>query len=153
MKVNDNSVIGLLALLGTLMLLIVLIGDSVAVHIRATAYSICILSTVGILMLRNILGGSRAASIRFLYGLGIVIMLGILLAIIFLDGRFETGDKLLLGMEPATAFLVIGVSLFPYWFIALWVIGFRRAFVTPEKERRLNQLKADLPENKENVDG
>lgn len=135
------------------MLVLLFIGESVSIHIRATIYSICLLSTIGILMLRNVLGGARAATIRILYGVGIVIMMGIFLAIIFLDNRFETGDSLILGMEPATALLVIGVNLFPYWFIALWVFGFRRAFVPLEKEHAMNQLKTELQKNREDADG
>ena len=150
-KANHDGTFVCLAAVSGIMLVVVLIGDLIPSPIAATVHTICTMGLIGVLMVRNILPGARLT--RFLYGVGIFIMLGIILAIIILDEIFETGDELVLGMEPATAFLVIGITLFPFWFIALWVITFRRAFVTPEKERLLNQLKAERQDTQESTDG
>ena len=67
---------------------------------------------------------------------------------IIFDYSFVAGDSLRFGMEPATAMLVFGVTFFPFSFVLLWVLGFERAIVTPEKEQRLKQL---TEEGKEDI--
>ena len=80
-------------------------------------------------------------------------MFCILIGIIFLHEGFETGDALLLGMEPGTALMVFGPSLFPFWFLILWVTGFRRAIVPQEREDHLNQLTLQEVEGEDGADG
>ncbi|MCZ6671700.1 MAG: hypothetical protein O7C75_02050 [Verrucomicrobia bacterium] len=153
MKTNQDRLILYVAGLTALMLLLVLTGDLIPIVFRLIVHTGCIMGIISIMMLRNVLSDSRAAVIWRLYALGLVIMSGIILTIIFLHERFETGDPLLLGMEPGTTLLVFGISLFPFWFIVLWVIGFRRAIVPLEKEHHLNQLKSERAESREDADG
>jgi hypothetical protein len=135
------------------MLILVFTGDLIPLSIRSIIYAGCIMGIFSIMMMRNILKDARAIVFWRLYVIGLVIMFCIIIAIIFMHDGFETGDALLLGMQPGTALMVFGPSLFPFWFIVLFVIGFRRAIVPQEREDHLNQLKSQGMESGDSADG
>ena len=108
--------------------------------VATIVYSVCIVGVIGILVLKNLLRNARSLMLRRLFGIGFLIYAAILIAVILFDESFVVGDTLRLGMEPATAMLVFGVTFFPFTFTLLWVAGFDRAIVTPEKEERLKKL-------------
>ena len=136
-----------------MMLVLVFTGDWIPLFPRSIIYAGCIMGIFTMLVLRNILKDARAILFWRLYAVGLLVMFGILIAIIFMHEGFETGDPLLLGMQPGTAIMVLGPSLFPFWFLLLWVIGFRRAIVPQEREDHLNQLKSAGVKSGENTDG
>lgn len=140
MKSNSNLPILTVATLTAIMLLMVFVGESIPILFRTIAYAICVVGVMGILVLMNILSEDRAGVFRKLFGIGYLIMGGILVSIILFDYWFATGDSLRFGLEPGTALLVFGVTFFPFAFIILWVLGFERVVVTPEKELRLKRL-------------
>ena len=69
-----------------------------------------------VVVLRNILKDARGIVFWRLYAIGMAIMFCIIIAIIVLHERFETGDALILGMKPATTLMVFGPSLFPFYY-------------------------------------
>lgn len=135
------------------MLILVFTGDLIPLPPRSMIYSACIMGIFTVMVLRNILRDARALLFWRLYAAGLAIMFCILIGIIFLHEGFETGDALLLGMEPGTALMVFGPSLFPFWFLILWVTGFRRAIVPQEREDHLNQLTLQEVEGEDGADG
>lgn len=143
MKSNSDRPILLVAALAAVMLLMVFIGESIPIVIRTIVYAICVVGIMGILVLKNILSKARATVFRRLFGIGYLIFGGILVSIILFDYWFVPGDALRFGMEPATAMFVFGVTFFPFFFVILWVVGFERAVVTPEKESHLEQVKKE----------
>ena len=140
--------------LAALMLLIILTGEWIPLILRSILYTICMMGIFSLLMLKNILR-ENARSITYwrLYAVGLAILSGIFIAIIFIDKRFETGDTLTMGMEPGTALMVFGLPFFPFWFIVLWVIGFRASILPHEREDHLNWLKTNKAEIKGSTDG
>ncbi len=153
MTPNQDRPLLYVAGLSALMLLLVLTSDWIPPTLNSILYTGCIMGIFSILMLRNILRNARANTILKLYAAGLAVFFGVLVAIILLDERFESGDPFVLGMEPGTAIMVFGISLVPFWFIILWVTGFRRAFVPHEKEAHLNQLKPKNVESESDANG
>ncbi len=153
MKPDRDRPIVYIAVLSSLMLLLVLTSDRIPPILSSILYTACIMGIFSLLMLRNILREARAIKILRLYATGLAVFFGVLIAIILLEEKFENGDTLVLGMEPGTAIMVFGISLVPFWFIILWVTGFRQAFVPHEREAHLNQLKSENVENEGNTDG
>jgi len=149
MKSNSDRLILIVAVLSAVMLLMVFAGESIHIVVRTIAYGICIVGIMGFLVLKNLLKEARAALFGKLFMAGFLIYGGILVLMILFDHSFVAGDSLRFGMEPATAMLVFGITFFPFSFVLLWVLGFDRAIVTPEKEQRLKQLteegKEDIP--------
>lgn len=143
METHQDRLLLLVVGFATVMLLSVLFGDWIPVLWQSIIYATAIMGVFTVLVLRNIISDSRGILIWRLFALGMLILFVIILSIILLDPRFEPGDPLLLGMQPATAIMVFGTSLFPFWFLILWVIGFRRAIVPQEREDHLNELKSD----------
>jgi hypothetical protein len=148
MKSNSDLPIRIVAALTGTMLLMVFVSESMPAPIRTIIFAICIVGIIGVLVLKNLLSGPRAAIFRKLFGLGFLVFWVILVSIILFDVSFAPGDTLRFGMEPATAMLVFGITLFPFSFVLLWVLGFDRAVLTPEKEQHLKKL---TEEGKEDV--
>ena len=140
--------------LTALLLLLILTGDWIPLILRSILYTVCMMAIFSILMLRNVLRENTAA-IAFwrLYAIGLVILSAIFIAVVLIDGRFETGDALLMGMEPGTALMVFGLPLFPFWFTVLWVVGFRQAIMPQEREDHLNHIISDTSESEGSTDG
>ena len=136
---SDRPLIGV-AVFTAVMLLMVFIGESIPLVIRSIVYAICVVGIMGLLALKNLISDERAAVFRKLFGIGYLIFGGILILTILFDNSFVPGDSLRLGMEPATAMVVFGVTFFPFSFLILWLLGFERAIVTPEKELHLKRL-------------
>ena len=135
------------------MLVLVLTGDLIPLFPRTIIYATCIMGIFMVMVLRNILKDAGAILFWRLYAIGMVILFCIIICIIFLHEGFETGDALIMGMKPGTALMVFGPSLFPFWFLFLWVIGFRRAIVPQEREDHLNRLIAQDTESGDSADG
>jgi len=153
MKPDRDRPIVFIAVLSSLMLLLVLTSDWIPPILSSILYTVCIMGTFSLLMLRNILREARATKILKLYAAGLAVFFCVLIAIIPLEEQFEHGDSLVLGMEPGTAVMVFGISFVPFWFVILWVTGFRQAFVPHEREAHLNQLKSENVENEGDTDG
>ncbi len=147
MKSNSDRLVFFVAAFTALMLLMVFVGGSIPPTVRTIIYAICIVGIMGVLVLKNLLSEARVAVFRRLFIAGYVIFGGILVSIVLFDDSFVVGESLLFGMEPATALLVFGVTFFPFWFVILWVLGFKRVVVTPEKEERLKQLMEERKED------
>jgi len=153
MTTNQDRPYLIVAGLVSVMLVLVLTGDLIPLFPRSIIYSTCIMGIFTVVVLRNILKDARGIVFWRLYAIGMAIMFCIIIAIIVLHERFETGDALILGMKPATTLMVFGPSLFPFWFLLLWVIGFRRAIVPQEREDHLNRLMSQDTESEDNADG
>jgi hypothetical protein len=136
---SDRPMVGV-AIFTAVMLLMVFIGESIPMVVRTIVYAVCVAGIMGVLALKNLLSSESAAVFRKFFGVGYLIFGGILISVILLDISFVPGDSLPLGMEPATAMAVFGVTFFPFIFIILWLVGFERVIVTPEKEKHLKGL-------------
>jgi hypothetical protein len=140
--------------LTALLLLLILTGDWIPIIPRSILYTVCMMGIFSILMLRNVLRENTTAIAYWrLYAIGLVILSVIFIAVVLIDGRFETGDALLMGMEPGTALMVFGLPLFPFWFTVLWVVGFRQAIMPQEREDHLNHIISDTSESEGSTDG
>lgn len=143
---SDRRMVGV-AVFTAVMLLMVFIGESIPLIFRSIVYAVCVAGIFGVLALNNLLHNDRAPLFRKLFGIGYLIFGGTLVLTILFDNSFVSGDPLRFGMEPATAMLVFGVTFFPFYFIALWLIGFERVIVTPEKEMHFERLKKEGEES------
>ena len=153
MQKSSDTVIVIVGINVALLLVLVLSGDLINLHLRATFYAILLVSIQGIFITRNVLRTKETRSVMILYIVGVILFGMIVLSIIGFDKGYEPGNRLLLGMPPATALLVLGISLFPMWFMVLWVVFFHKAIVTPEKEKFLAQLKNEKQSNGEVSNG
>jgi hypothetical protein len=136
-----------------IMLGAVFAGSVLGSEVQATVFALALLGFASILMIRSLESGARARLIRALYFVGLMIFAGIILAIIELDHEAALGEALVLGMPPATALLVFGVSLFPFSFLILWVAGFSKAILPPEKAQQLERLRRKAPRQPEFKNG
>ena len=125
------------------MLIMVFVGDALPLVFRTIVYGSCIVGIIGTLLVRNILPVREAARTRLVFTISMILMAVFVILIILLDKWFVPGDPLLLGMEPATAILVVGVTFLPFALIVFWLKDFQKSFVPPEKEKRLEKLKGE----------
>lgn len=80
--------------------------------------------------------------VRLALGVGFLLYAGVFSAMMlaYRESIEHPSSRLVLAFPPATAWLVYGLWAAPIFFVVLFVVGFRRWYVTEEDEQRFQQL-------------
>ncbi len=137
-------------LLSGLMVACVAAGDLIHPAVQIWIYAFCIQWILGILIQWNLCKGPGARGWRIAWASTSVLLAAFMFWILILDrtGLEERSgppapERLVGGMEPATAAMMIGVNLLSYVYVFLWGAGFHRAIFPRRSIERIRALSQD----------
>lgn len=137
MDKTRDKLIATTGILSGICLGVILMGDRLPRLWAILIIGVSFQTIVGLGFQLGLVRSFAAQSYRWIYGFCSLISTLILVSLIFADQSLHGSDSLLMGMEPATAILVIGITLWPFTFVALWTFAFNRAILPKESIREI----------------
>ncbi len=144
---SKDKYIAVLAILTAGLLGTILFGAFLPSFARTIITGIGFYGFIGIAIQVAIPSTPAAVPYRRWFARSSVILIGLFTSLAFLDQRYHGEAVLILGMEPATAMLVFGLTLWPFSYVALWVIGFDTAMLPLDQRQRIDREAASKPES------
>ncbi len=128
---SDKYIAGVGAI-AALLLAVILLPIEASLLFKSMLVGAGIQALIMLLLMANLSPHPEAKRYRIAYALCGGIMLAILVLTPVLHGRFHGSDTTFMGMEPATALLVFGITFWPFSFVTLWSVGFCHTVFRPE---------------------
>ena len=127
-----------------IILLLVLVGDRLSETIKLLTVALSLQSIAGLFIHSGLRVSKTDRRYQVSYTICTVISGLILVSIILLEQRYGASPPKLFGMEAATTLLVLGITLWPFSLVTLWVLGFYRIVLPPETRAKLEDKSASL---------
>ncbi|MCS1409490.1 MAG: hypothetical protein M2R45_02671 [Verrucomicrobia subdivision 3 bacterium] len=143
MNSTQDRLVAMVAVLAVIILLSVLAGDQVSLFTRALMFGVAMQLLFGIMIHLSLIPAPSAKRYRIAYNTVSIFMMIVVVGIILLDQRPYDPANLMMGMEPATALLVFGISLGPIAYVFLWLIGFYQAIFPASSSEALEKFKQE----------
>ena len=92
------------------------------------------------LILSSLVTTPDSLNYRRLYQLFLGCQIVLTDAIVILGRNPTAPSNLWFGLHPGTALLVFGITLWPFMFVALWSIGFKKVVLPESHEQQIDAL-------------
>ena len=120
-----------------IILLVILLGDGLPRTAKLLTVGISLQGLAGLLIHSGLRLSKSERQYQITYLICSLISGLILVSIILLDRPSIKATETVFGMEPATALLVFGITLWPFSFVTLWVLGFYRFVIPSETAKKI----------------
>lgn len=138
-NLKDRYITGIAVCAGA-MLLAILLGGFIPPTAQVLLAGLALQGMLGLIVQLNLIPGRDTKRYRWAFGFSCLVFAAIFFGIVYLDHVYQGGAQLVAGMEPATALMVFGITLWPFTAVSLWVIGFQKVIYSTQAQQTIKSL-------------